>query len=431
MKDGVRDDAGRQTRRRRVTVRSVAAVVCVVLAALLTVPAVVGFWGQRTLTDTERYVATVGPLAADPDVQDAVARSISSAFESNVDVARIVNDTFGPVIADKPKLQALVPILTGAVNSLVATAAEKVVQSEQFRNVWVQTNATLQQEAVRFIEGDTSALKLVDNQVVLDTAPLVAEVRQQLVAAGLSFVDGIPASGAERQIVLFTSDQLQQAKTIYGFGKPIATWLIGLAAVLYLAAVLLARRRPRMVLTVGLALMLTSFVIGFAVAYGQVTVTDTLAGTVFAAASRVFYSTLLAYLDDGWRTLFVLGVILAVGGYVAGSSRAGTAVRTYCRDGLERAGAALAAPLGSLGGAVTRWQNGFRWAATAFGFVVLLWGLQPTVARLWWCTTGVIALYAGIQILVGAHKAASGPRDPASNEERTGPDGTAEPAWAG
>ena len=40
--------------------RSMAAVICLVLAALLTTPAAVAYWGQRTLNDTERYVDTVG-----------------------------------------------------------------------------------------------------------------------------------------------------------------------------------------------------------------------------------------------------------------------------------------------------------------------------------------------------------------------------------
>ncbi|HET6755699.1 MAG TPA: hypothetical protein VFH23_17310, partial [Jiangellaceae bacterium] len=46
--------------------RSVAAVVCVVLAGLLMTPAAVAYWGQRTLNDTQRYVDTVGPLVDSP-----------------------------------------------------------------------------------------------------------------------------------------------------------------------------------------------------------------------------------------------------------------------------------------------------------------------------------------------------------------------------
>ena len=46
--------------------RSVAVVICVVLAGLLTTPAGVAYWGQRTLNDTERYVATVDPSSPRP-----------------------------------------------------------------------------------------------------------------------------------------------------------------------------------------------------------------------------------------------------------------------------------------------------------------------------------------------------------------------------
>ena len=58
---------------RRSAGRSIAAAVCLVLAALLTTPAAIAYWGQRTLNDTQRYVDTVGPLVDSPQVQDAIA----------------------------------------------------------------------------------------------------------------------------------------------------------------------------------------------------------------------------------------------------------------------------------------------------------------------------------------------------------------------
>jgi hypothetical protein len=53
--------------------RPIATVICLVLAALLTVPAAFAFWGQHTRNDTQRYVDRVGPLIHSPAVQDAIA----------------------------------------------------------------------------------------------------------------------------------------------------------------------------------------------------------------------------------------------------------------------------------------------------------------------------------------------------------------------
>ena len=59
------------------TARSIAAGICLVLAVLLTTPAAVAYWGQRTLTDTQRYIDTVGPLIESPEVQEAIVTTVT------------------------------------------------------------------------------------------------------------------------------------------------------------------------------------------------------------------------------------------------------------------------------------------------------------------------------------------------------------------
>ena len=85
--------------------RSIAAVVCVVLAGLLTTPAAVAYWGQRTLNDADRYVATVDPLVDSPEVQDAIAIKVTAAIEKQVDIETILNDVFAGVITERPRLK--------------------------------------------------------------------------------------------------------------------------------------------------------------------------------------------------------------------------------------------------------------------------------------------------------------------------------------
>ena len=66
--------------------RAIAAVVCLVLAAVLTVPASFAYWGQRTINDGSRYVETVGPLVDSPEVQAAITTKVSDAIQSQVGV---------------------------------------------------------------------------------------------------------------------------------------------------------------------------------------------------------------------------------------------------------------------------------------------------------------------------------------------------------
>ena len=109
--------------------KSVSAIICIVLAALLTTPAAIAYWGQRTLNDAQRYVATVGPLVSSPVVQDAIATKVTDAIQKQVNVEQVVNDVFAGVIADAPRLKELVGPLAGAVNGLIDNQVHAFVWS--------------------------------------------------------------------------------------------------------------------------------------------------------------------------------------------------------------------------------------------------------------------------------------------------------------
>lgn len=61
------------------------------LAALLTTPAAIAYWGQRTLNDTQRYVETVGPLAGSTEVQAALANKVTDAVQQQVDIEGLLD----------------------------------------------------------------------------------------------------------------------------------------------------------------------------------------------------------------------------------------------------------------------------------------------------------------------------------------------------
>ncbi|RYP84901.1 hypothetical protein EKO23_14095 [Nocardioides guangzhouensis] len=173
---------------------------------------------------------------------------------------------------------------------------------------------------------------------------------------------------------------------------------------LFLAAFLLARNKPRLAVVIGLTVAANGLLMALPLAIGRQLFVNHLAGTVFGPASRIFYDTLLSYLERSQRVMFFLGATLVVMGWFAGRNASGTAVRTTSAEGLEAVGAALAstpvvATTGKWGAANIRW---LRLAAARLGVIVLLWGNDISQSRFFWSLTVVLVLLACLQVLIGA-----------------------------
>jgi hypothetical protein len=406
--------------------RGVAAVLCLVLAALLTTPAAVAYWSQRTINDSGRYLDTVSPLVDSPEVQAAVATRVTTVLEERVDVEAILNQAFAGVITERPRLDALVGPLAGAINGLIENQVRAFLASDAFAEFWVTANTRLQQALVRVLEGgnETGAVSLQGDQVVLDVSEVVDQVKQRLVDRGMTMVENLPIPATDRQIVLVEAPRLEKARTTYAVVNPVAQWLILIVAVLYLAAVVLSPRRPRMTVAIGVALVANSLLVAIALSVGRQLFIDTLSGTEFGPASTVVYDTLLSFLMRGQRVLLWLGLILVIVGWFAGRNAFGTAVRGTLRGGLEKAGAAMAdGPVAAPGRWVSANAGWLRVVIAALGGVVLLWGNQVSEAQLFWAVALVVVLLMIMQVLVGAGTAPTNRRSdsPAEGDARRVP----------
>lgn len=407
---------------RRSPGRSAAAGICLFLAVLFTVPSALAFWAHRTLTDTERYVATVGPLVDSPQVQSAIATMVTDAIDQQVDVEAVINDVFSGVITDRPRLARLVSPLSGAINGLIDRQVQEFVASQAFSDIWVTVNTLGQQRLVRLLEGnDTGAVSLQGDQVVLDVSDVIDQVKSRLVARGLTFAANAPVPNVDKQIVLMEAPRLRQARTIYAVVNPIATWLIVLVAALYVAAFAIARRRSRMAAAIGVALVANALLVALALPVGRQLFINDLAGTSFGPAAADFYDTLLVYLQRGWRVVAWLGVILVVAGWFTGSNATGTTVRTSVTGVLERAGATQSGgPTRNAGLWVAANVAWLRVVVGVLGAAVLLWGNDVSPSRLLWSTLVVGGLLVAIQVLVGVGRgAAPGTPPPAGSQLAT------------
>ena len=78
-------------RPRRQRWRSVVATLLIVIGCILAPISVVAVWTKNLVTDTDRYVATVAPLASDPAIQSAIADKITTEIFTQLDVTGITN----------------------------------------------------------------------------------------------------------------------------------------------------------------------------------------------------------------------------------------------------------------------------------------------------------------------------------------------------
>ena len=61
-------------------------------AALLAPLSVLATWANGQIQETDRYLETVGPLASDPDVQDAIAARVEQVIFSYLDLDAAVDE---------------------------------------------------------------------------------------------------------------------------------------------------------------------------------------------------------------------------------------------------------------------------------------------------------------------------------------------------
>src|SRR4029453_1256705 len=127
---------------------------------------------------------------------------VTSAVEQQVDIEAVLNEVFAGVITDRPRLQKLVGPLSGAVNGLIDREVRELVASSGFADIWVRVNPRAHQALVRLLKGEEEggAVSLQGDQVVLDVSDVIDQVKQRLVARGLTIVENLPTPDKDKQI---------------------------------------------------------------------------------------------------------------------------------------------------------------------------------------------------------------------------------------
>ncbi|CAM5522455.1 Integral membrane protein OS=Kitasatospora aureofaciens OX=1894 GN=GCM10010502_54130 PE=4 SV=1 [Kitasatospora aureofaciens] len=389
---------GREHRRWRTS----GAVVLIVIASLLSLLSVLAVWTSDFVGDTDRYVRTVAPLASQPDVQTAVTNRVTQVVLEQIDVNALVKELSDAAAQQGVPQNAanLINDLSGPIKSgltqLVGSVVNKVVTSSAFETVWVEANRAVHSSLDKALTGQGGgAIKLENNQVAIDLAPVIAKVKDELVNAGLGVAAKIP--DVHTNFVVFASDDIGKVKSYLRLLDIMGAWLPVVTVLIAAGGVFLAVNRRRALVGAAVGVALAMLLLGIALTVFRAFYLDHLPPGADQAAAGTVYDTLIRFMRATVRAVGTVAVVTAVGAALIGPSRPAVAVRTGCRriiGSLRGALYSLGMRLGPVGPFVHRFKRWIGALILLVAAVILATWSYPTWAVVLWITFFVALAFA-------------------------------------
>ncbi len=264
-------------------IRSLVASLCGLLAAVLLPVSLLSVWVHSVVSDTDKYVETVTPLADDDVVKAAAVNELER------EALQLAATTGTP--------------LPAGTDELVHLVVQQVVNGPTFRAAWVQANRTAHQQLVAVLEDRNSAVLDSQGRVTLDLNPVFQNIALNLASRGLA----VPAPTAiDASFAVMDADQLAKARRAYDALDTLGFWLPLVWAALVALAVLLAHRRLAATAKLAVASLVTLGVLALALLFAREALTEDLPQRDVAMAVWDVVVTSL------WRAIEICAVALAV-----------------------------------------------------------------------------------------------------------------------
>ncbi|MDQ7904984.1 hypothetical protein RB614_10665 [Phytohabitans sp. ZYX-F-186] len=323
--------------------RWLGAVALLVVAVVLAVASITAVFVREQLLDTDRYVATVAPLARDPVVQGAIADRLAREVVTRADLAGLAREAAAWLRAEgaPPAVDQLLPPAVSGVESFVHSEVLGMVRTERFAAAWDEANRVAHDDLRAVLTGGSSgAVASAGTDVTVDLGAVLETVRQHLVAAGFTLAGQIPRVSVP--FTVYSSPDLPTIRRYVTWLDRVATWLPWLVLALLAGAVALAPDRRRGLLLAGL-----SVAVGLLLARGGMALARDhyLDGLSPGVDSREVAAHVLDTVTRGVREFVTLavavGLLVAAGAWLAGPGRLPVGLRQLVTRGVDAAGAGL------------------------------------------------------------------------------------------
>ncbi|MFI2431417.1 hypothetical protein [Streptomyces sp. NPDC018693] len=256
--------------------RTALSAVLIALSCLLLPFGTLAAWAAYDLTDTDRYVTAMGPLATDPAIRDAVAATVGD------DLAR----------------------KTGLTPAFAHDAAHSFTATRAFRTAWNAGNEAAHSAVMSALHDDTRT-----GPVTVDLAAVTSPLKRQLTDDHIPFAARVPVE--HRPVPVLAAQDLAALRKGYHVLDLAAFWLPVAAVVLAAAGITVAVRRRRAVTATALGTALGGALLALAVAIGRRLTLADLPDATHRPAAAAVYDALTETLRTASWLLLALGLTAA------------------------------------------------------------------------------------------------------------------------
>ncbi len=380
--------------------RWVTSVILVVLTAGLVFATVPALYLRTQILATDRYVATVAPLAADPAIQAEVAEHVTERIVASIDVGGRARDALTELTRSaplaEPLIEDLVPVIIEQTRARIEAVASRVVTAPEFQVLWIAANREAHQRLIGLITGEPTGAARLDESgaVTISTGEIIVQVKERLIREDVTIAARIPEIDAE--VTLFQSPELVRAGraiNVLDRGAVTLTWLAALGSVAAIA-VAPTGSRLRAIGTLGFGTALAMALLAVAVGLGRAYYLNAIpSDRITPAAAQSLIDRLLAPLQVSLRSVFVVALLTMLVAFLVrrssvavGQRRGNTPDAGYARGDNDPEPWQH-----SLG----RHKRAAQAAVIVVAMVVLVLWQQPTAAVVLWTTvTAGLALVA-------------------------------------
>lgn len=380
--------------------RSPVVTLMVLVAALLAPLSVVANWSRDMVSDTDRYVATVGPLASNPQVQKSIATRITNEIVDKIDVDAVTADAvkaltdrgLNPQLANS--LSLLANPLTAGITNIINDQVTKVVTSDSFQEAWDAANREAHDQLVVVLTGkDSGSVTVDDGAVRVNLAATINTIKATLVDNGFQLAERIPTVNAT--FTILQSKDLAKAQSAFRVLNVVAPVLPWLAVALLLGAVFLSRNRRRTLIIGALAFAASMLLLRIGLEAGRNYYLDALPSDVNPSTAGVVFDQIIIFIRQALRAVLALSLVVALIAWVSGPGRAATGLRAGITNLIALVRGRSGLNTGGFGESVWTYRNPIRGTVLGVAFLLYVLADHPTAKLTIW-----LAIIAALILLV-------------------------------